>query len=489
MTGVSPSVDHGRAIVVSTSSQLVAKGVHLLLNVGISLALIRYLGPASYGDYVLVLTVVGLLGLVSDFGLTKLAVRDLSQDEEITGAVIGTVVVMRLALGLLAAAVVQVALLALTTSPSVRLAAAVASLIYLADAALTVTVVFHARLEQQYEALVRIVMEVVELAAVVWVIASAGSLAVILATPVVGATAGVVLAWSIARRRVAFEVCVDRSLLRRLLRDAAIVGPIAFVGVAYLKLDAVMVSVVLGAREVGLYGAAYQPVEYLLLASAVIVNVLFALLARSSSGDDDGFLAVYRHGTTGLLAAFLPVPIVIAFVAPDVVDLAFGPGYAGAAAPLQVLAWALVPLVLQSWQSFVLLAAGHQRAMLPILGLGVLVNVAVDLVLLRWFGLVGAAYGTLLTSLALLAATTAAVARRAEATLRPRPLGAVLAAGGALATTIATGSLVLDPVPAAALGALAYPWFLHRFGVLDWTAALATVTGPRPSSEARAAVS
>jgi len=35
----------------------------------------------------------------------------------------------------------------------------------------------------------------------------------------------------------------------------------------------------------GYYGAAYQPIEYLLLASAVVINVLLPQLARAHEGD------------------------------------------------------------------------------------------------------------------------------------------------------------------------------------------------------------
>lgn len=456
-----------RAIVTSTSSQLLAKALHLALNVVISVALIRYLGPTGYGEYVLVVTTVGLLGLVSDFGLTKLAVRDVARDEAATGTVIGTVVAMRIVTGLVAAGAVQAVLVALGSSTTMHRAAAVASGIYLAEAFLAVTVVFHARIEQQYEALVRVAMEVVELSAVLWAISVSSSLVVIMATPVAGALVGGCLAWWLARRRAPFTLRIDRGMLRGLARDAAVVGPIAFVGVAYLKLDAVFVSIVLGATAVGLYGAAYQPVEYLLLASAVVVNVLFALLARASAGSDD-FHAVYRNGTAGLLAVFLPVPIAMSFVASDLVELVYGPGYEGSAGLLRVLAWALVPLVLHSWQSFVLLAAGHQRVMLPILSMGVVANIAVDLVLLRWLGPVGAAYGTLLTGTGLLLATTSAVSRHAGTTVQLRSLMAVLGAGAGLAVAIGAATVVLPPLPAAAMAALAYPLLLQRAGVVDW---------------------
>ena len=56
-----------RSVAVSVAAQLAAKAVNFGLNVVVGLALIRYFGPAAYGDYVFVISLCALLGLLSDF--------------------------------------------------------------------------------------------------------------------------------------------------------------------------------------------------------------------------------------------------------------------------------------------------------------------------------------------------------------------------------------------------------------------------------------
>ena len=48
-----------RAVAVSTATPLGMHSFDLIANVVVSLAILRHLGPASYGDYVLVMTVTG----------------------------------------------------------------------------------------------------------------------------------------------------------------------------------------------------------------------------------------------------------------------------------------------------------------------------------------------------------------------------------------------------------------------------------------------
>ena len=50
-----------------------------MVNVAASLLILRYLGPASYGDFVVVVSIVGLAGLLAEFGLPKLAVREVAR--------------------------------------------------------------------------------------------------------------------------------------------------------------------------------------------------------------------------------------------------------------------------------------------------------------------------------------------------------------------------------------------------------------------------
>ena len=280
-----PEPNVTRSVAVSTSTQLVARGLDLVVNVTVSLALVRYLGPHGYGDYVVVVTVAGLTGLVAELGLPKLAVREVSRDPETAGKVIGTVTVIRLVLAVVAAGLAQLALLALDASAEVRVATLVAGLLAVSEALMSVVVVFHVSLRQQYEAVARSAANVVKLAAVLALVAAGAGLVALVAAPALTAFVAVVLGRRIAVRRFGLRLSFDRSIVRSLLREAAPIAPATIIGVLYLKLDALMVGLLGSRHAVCVYGAAYQPIEYVFLASAVIIGVLFPLLARAQGRD------------------------------------------------------------------------------------------------------------------------------------------------------------------------------------------------------------
>ena len=309
MTGglTTATSSQSRRVTISATSQLAGKAVHLVLNVVSTLAILRYLAPDAYGSFVLVITVVTMAGVVADFGLPKLAVRELARVEGDQDEVVGTVVMLRLGLALVAIGGSQVLLALIGVPAVVHQAAAIASLALLVDAVLGIVLVcFQVHVVQQYEAVVRVSAEALETGLVLLLIGLQAGFLWLFAPPVAGLLLGLVLAVVFARRRFALRLRPVRGRLRYLVLEALPLGPALLIGVLYLKLDTLILAALRPSRDVGIYGSAYQPVEYLFLATAVIINVMFPLLARSiAHGNRDQFIAMYRRSTELLVIVTL----------------------------------------------------------------------------------------------------------------------------------------------------------------------------------------
>ncbi len=410
-------------VAISTISQLGAQGLHLVLNIVSTLALIHYLGPDRYGDYFRVFTTAVVIGLISDLGLNKLGVRDIARDPDDEDGVLGSVLLVRLGLALLAVAVTLI-VLALTGANAELLAAgAVISGLFFTEAALSVVIVFHVRIEQQYEAIVRVVIETFETALVLWLIHQQATLVQLFVAPVVAAVIGAAGAFLLVRRRVGHFPTPRVKHARRLFVEALPIGLTLVVAAAYLRLPAVLLGWMTTSAEVGLYGAAYQPIEYLLLASAVVINVLLPLLARSFTHDPDHFRRIYQRGTEALLVLTIPLAAVLIVGGPALVTAIYGADFAASAGPLWILGIALIFMIQSFWQSMVLLAGGQQRITLLYNLVGLVITVALCFALIPTFGEEGAALAILITAVVIVISANVATA----ASLHARPaVGRVL---------------------------------------------------------------
>ena len=462
-----PGGSEARSIAVSTSTQLAAKLLHVVLNIVSTLAVIRAMTPSRYGDFVLVLSVTTLMGVVADFGLAKLAVREIAGSGAPEGTVIGTAIVGRLFLSAVAFVLAEGVLFALGATGAVKTAAAVASVLFITESVMTVVVVCQVRLRQHYEAIVRVCVEAVETTTVVVLVARHASLVQLFTAPSAAAVLGAIAAVVVTRRRFGLHLSVDWAWFRRLLRQSVPVGPALLLGVATLRLESVLLAAMRSARDVGIYGAAFQPIEYAFLTSAVVIGVLFPLLARWHGVDRDRFQGVYRAGTETLVGAVLPLPVVLAFVAGPVVSLVYSGQYVGADGTLRILAVALVLMTVNAWNSFVLLAGGRQRVTLAYDAAALVLNLLINVALVTWFGVVGAAWAVLATN-AFVAVVSTAATRGLGVTLDWGRMARLLAAGAVLAATLAALQGAGVAWWAAAGFALAtYPVCLQVLGLYD----------------------
>ncbi len=338
--------------------------------------------------------------------------------------IIGTVVMIRLGLAVVAFAACQGFLVLLQQPVVVHQAAAISSLVLIMDAVLGVVVVsFQVRMVQQYEAGVRVAAETLETALVLILISLQVGLLWLFLPPVVGLALGTLLACGLARSRFRLRLRPNRHRLRDLIIEALPVGPALLIGVLFLKLDSLVLAKLRPAHDLGIYGAAYQPIEYLFLATAVIINVLFPMIAREWAATDPArFIELYRRGTELLVIVTAFVPLVFVFVAPNVVRLAFGPAYAQSSAPLRILAFALVALTVSGWQSLVLLAGGLQRITLICNAGALAVALVVCVALVSRFGVNGAALSALISGSLVMVASNAIIRVRLGATLELAPL-------------------------------------------------------------------
>jgi O-antigen/teichoic acid export membrane protein len=451
-----------RSVAVGASAQLAAKAGSLALNVVVGLALIRYFSTDGYGDYVFVLSFSTLFGLLSDFGIAKVAVRDISQRPASSASILGTAIIVRLGLCLISVLLAQLVLVALGTRAELRAAVAVASLLFVSDALLSVVAVFQVRLASQYEALVTLLVQVVDTVLIFWLIGTGAGLLAILAAPVASGAVGVTLALAIARKRFQARLAFDAYLLPALASSALPLGLTALLATMYVKLDSVLLGVLASPSAVGVYGAGYKPVEYLLLVGAMLVQLMFPLLARWHGVDAARFSIVYRRGAEALLAFALPIPVVACLIAQPLVMALYAPAFVESALPLRILSMALVLFIIGAWQSFALLAAGRQRIALLYDAGALGLNVGLNLVLIGWFGYVGAAVSAVATALFVCACASFATRRALRVTLDLGGLGRVVVAnvalGGTLALALATG---MSWILATTLAGLGYPiWLL-----------------------------
>jgi O-antigen/teichoic acid export membrane protein len=341
---------------------------------------------------------------------------------------------------------------------------------------------FQARLVMQYDALVTVLVQALDTVLILWLISQHANLVSLLAAPVFSGALGALLTLAIARRRFRLRLGFELARVFDLLKEAWPVGLTVLLAVVYLKADSVLLGVLAHPEDVGVYGAAYKPIEYLILASSVLINPVFPLLARWQGVDTRRFTLVFQRATTALLAFLLPVPVVLALIADPLVQLLYSAEFAGAATPLRLLAIAMVFVTFAVWQDFTLLSVGRQRFTLAYGAVGVALNIALNVLIIPRAGAIGAASVAVLTAMLFSMCASWGCWHFARLWPAPRPTAGLLAAnvalGAALWVLLRTG--LAWPVATAA-ATLLYPALLLLLGVTSLRELRELLPRPRSS--------
>ncbi|MGH2374007.1 MAG: polysaccharide biosynthesis C-terminal domain-containing protein, partial [bacterium] len=160
------------------------------------------------------------------------------------------------------------------------------------------------------------------------------------------------------------------------------------------------ITLVLGSREAGLYGAALRPV--LFLAGALGLFSL-SFLASYSASDGDSGRELFHRSIRASLAITVPIAFVLSATAWTIVPLVYWQPFTQAAPALAILAW-WIPLLALTGPYTNVLVAGHRQGRLLRDNLyAAAFNIAGDLLVVPTGGIAGAAAITVISQLIVLA--------------------------------------------------------------------------------------
>ena len=227
--------------------------------------------------------------------------------------------------------------------------------------------------------------------------------------------------------------------LRALFREAAPFGVTAAVQSVYTRLDLVMLGQMAPGAALGLYSAAYKPINMVVNFGATVAGTLLPLLAQERERGAPVALVRAMRALGMTAPAFA---LVFSGLAGPMLHLLFGAEYLAAAPILIVLAWSAVANWLYGPLGIALQARDHERWWLGSLLVGLALNALGNLwAIPRWGGL-GAAAVTCFSEVALLLLGMALLWGRLTISpqLRPILIGLAASLAGALTLLALSGS-------------------------------------------------
>jgi O-antigen/teichoic acid export membrane protein len=266
---------------------------------------------------------------------------------------------------------------------------------------------------------------------------------------VVGIAVTFVLHLLAVSRTVQIRPVVDTDYWRNLVVGSLVIGLAIGLSQIYFRVDTVLLALLQDSEEVGLYGAAYKFIELSQFMAAAVAASMFPPLANFVATGDPRAGPLVQKSFDVLVAGAVFLAVLMLAFPEEIITYTAGPEYRDAAAALQILA----PYVLFGFVNAglwrVLLARKRDLTLLGMSATVLVINVALNLVLIPAYGYKAAAAVSVVSEALILVPIVVAVHRDG---FLPNLGYAPLVASAAVAMALVAW---LVPGPALVVGALA----------------------------------
>lgn len=387
-------------VIGNTLWQLIDKVLRLGMGLLVGVWVARYLGLRNFGLLNYAIAFVSLFGTFADGGMQAVIVRDLVHRGAERPTIVSSALAMRLCGAVFAIVLACFAVSRLRPDdPQSLTMVFIVSLSLVFQAWDVIDYEHQSRLDSRPIVATRAIsFAVFSLFKVILILAHAGPAWFAWAVAGEAAlSAGIMRTLPEARRTWTGLARVRWSEIRYLLRTC---WPLTVAGVSvmlYMRIDQVMLGQMLGDRAVGTFSAAVRVSEsWYFLPAAVLSSVAPALTATMRQSED-GYRRKLLYVSKVLCWMAIGVALILSVGSRQVIAFLYGRNYADAAAVLVIHAWAgvFVSLGVASGPWFVNGGLLTLRMIQTVAG--AVVNIAMNLVMIPSFGVVGAAWSTLVS--------------------------------------------------------------------------------------------
>lgn len=432
-----------RHAVRDVAVQLVARAGNLVLGVIATAVVARALGGEGFGEWSTLLVVAQMAGYLADLGVEQVAVSRAAQQGRERDW-IGALVSLRTLISVPATAAAAVVVLLLASNDDMVLTGLLLAATILATGPSSTRALLQLRVRNDLN------MIVITFNSVLWT-GAAIALAVADGGMIAFAAAFLAVTWATAAVQVAFALRAGSISLRGgrpFLRPLTTTGiPIAISGLlilAYARIDQVLVYELAGAREAGLYAAAYRILEQSHFVPLAVATTFLPLVAAAHGTDIARARRMTQLVIEYMAVGSLPALGFTLVASEPVIRLLFGDAFLPAAPALPILMGAFVVICFGYLGGNLVIVLGLQRRFLGYAVVALVFNVALNVILIPPYGFLAAAWVTLATEIVVVALTL---------TMVMRELGHVPRVDRVARTVAATAGMTLAVLGARELGA------------------------------------
>lgn len=389
----------------SILSNTVVATVGRVMNVGLGLVVVglitRYLGPASYGHYVLLLSFGSIIQLIADAGLYLTLSRWLASGSAHLQQLVADTISLRTGLLFGAFLVGTIIVLAIPSFNGLVLPFLVIALGLAMQSISQLYMSVYQHQQTVWRAtLGDLLGRFAQIIGIVLIGLSVPTLTEIAVMFAVGSAVTLGLHWLLSPSKSLSLSSSTVRTWRELLSVSWPLGAMLVLNAIYFRVDTVILSLWRTSTEVAWYGLAYRIIESALFFPAMFGGLLLPRLSEAIAHADTQRAAKYLVEGLRVVLVVAGAALAIVLVENEAIVTAIaGEDFRAAGPLLSLLGWALLIMYLGNLFGFTLVALARQRALLVLYAVLAVINLVANIALIPTWGAVAAASTTIVTEL------------------------------------------------------------------------------------------
>lgn len=391
------------------SSIMGAQVIYKVLTFVVMLLVARFLGPEDFGKLSYAISFVWIFLFICDFGFSEIFVRDASQDRSIAVKYANNILTLKLVIGV----TVYVLICALAVMSSLArekfwLVLIMGASVELDSFMYFFRCIFRVNGTMEYEGALMVLEAVLKMAVVLFAVYAgmpvSGVLLVAGALLLVSLINVVLNLWAFVINLKGVAFGFDKGLCRYLLRSSLPFALVYILSLLNFRVDIIMLSLMKGDTPAGWYNVVFKLIEQGILIPITLGAVYLPVFSRSAGSfkslDSMAKKTIAISASAGILVTGL-----FLIVGAPAVKVIYGDKFIEACGYIRILSLVLLPFFIKPIVEKLLYAMKEQNKVFAIYSAGILMNIALNMIMIPKWGVNGASIATFLSEAAIVAAS------------------------------------------------------------------------------------
>lgn len=361
----------------------------------------RAIGPADLGKYYFAISFTSIFGIFIDIGQSSVLTREVAKHPDDTGKFFSSVFLMKLPLAVISALTVFF-IINLSSYPEITRQLVYLSMFCMVLDSFTLTFFaisrgFH---NLKYESISSVVFQLIVFFVILIVLKFNLGLIWLMMSLVLASLYNFLFSFYILKRKWNIQINwrPDKFLIKKILLISLPFAVYAIFQRVYMYLDSVLLSIISGDHQVGLYQIPFKIIYALQFLPLAFIASLFPALSSYWHKNREQLSVTFERAMNYLIIISLPVSaggIILA----DKIIVIFKSGFFDAILPLQITMAAVIFMFLNFPVGSLLNACDRQKINTLNMGITLIVSVILNIILIPRLEAVGASLTALITNL------------------------------------------------------------------------------------------